>query len=243
MQPYNRDIILCQWAFGRFAELDYMKIKNMVAIGAIASLLGSLSAQANDMPSTGELLAQGTELGCRQTNASTGVYAQPNLDSTSRGLLNRAQVVRLQRKGEGWARISQPLIGWVESRYLTPAVSCDPLNSNTTIQNPPTPQISALPPAPSPASSPAPTITSVRVTCDILPPGGLIVRSEPLVADRTYLTTIPAGTHEFQFTRDSRVTRSGDSTRRWVYITAPATGWITLGLEGQPSNLGGNTCG
>jgi hypothetical protein len=218
-----------------------MKMRNVGVVGAIAICLGSLSAQANNRPISQELLAQSTGLGCRQTNVATGVYAQPNLDSASRGLLSRAQVVRLERKGEGWARINQPLVGWVESRYLTPAVSCDSLNSSSTIPNPPSPQISALPPQ-SPAPSPSPITSAIKVTCDVLPPGGLIVRSEPLVAERTYLATIPAGTHEFQFTRESRVTRAGETVRRWVYITAPTAGWITLGVEGA-SNLGGDSCG
>jgi hypothetical protein len=214
-----------------------MKIWNVGAISAIALVLSSLSAQANNGSTRETQLAQNTDLGCRQTNLSTGVYAQPDLDSTSRGLLSQGQTVRLEIRGDGWARISQPILGWVESRYLTPAASCEPLNS--TIQNPPTPQISDPPPQ---SSTPA-TRSAIKVICDVLPPGGLIVRTEPLVSERTFLTTLPAGTHEFQFTRESRVTGSGETARRWVYITAPTAGWITLGLEGAPSNLGGNSCG
>ena len=189
-------------------------------------------------------LAQNTELGCRQTNVSTGVYVQPNLDSASQGLLIPAQVVRLESKGEGWARINQPLIGWVQSRYLTPAVSCDPLNG-TTIQNPPDRQVIASPPE-APASNPEPNLASnapVKATCDVLPANGLVVRSEPAVEERTYLTTIAPGVHEFQFTPEVKVTSSEAGDRRWVYIMAPATGWITLGLEGAPTNLGGQECG
>jgi hypothetical protein len=212
-----------------------MKIWNVGAIGAIALVLSSLSAQANNGSTSETQLAQNTELGCRQTNLSTGVYAQPDLDSNSRGLLSQGQTVRLEIRGDGWARISQPLVGWVESRYLTPDTSCEPLNS--TIQNPPSRQISDPPPSTSTTRSP------IKVTCDVLPPGGLIVRTEPLVSDRTFLTTLLPGTHEFQFTRESRVTGSGETARRWVYITAPTAGWITLGLEGAPSNLGGNSCG
>ncbi|MBW4515951.1 MAG: hypothetical protein KME11_12095 [Timaviella obliquedivisa GSE-PSE-MK23-08B] len=209
-------------------------------------------------------LAQNAELGCRQTNVSTGVYVQPNLDSASQGILPPAQTVRLESKGEGWARINQPLIGWVQSRYLTPSVSCDPLNGaasndtagnsaasngtgngTTTIQNSPRQQIIALPPT-SPASPPQPDLANsapVKVTCDVLPANGLVVRSEPTVSEQTYLTTLAPGTHEFQFTRDARITQSEAGDRRWVYITAPATGWITLGLEGAPTNLGGQECG
>lgn len=191
------------------------------------------------------VLTQNPELGCRQTNVSTGVYVQPNLDSASQGLLTPAQTVRLESKGEGWARINQPLIGWVQSRYLTPTASCDPLNGTTTIQNPPERQIIALPPE-VPASNPQQNLSNsapIKVTCDVLPVNGLVVRSKPTVEGQTYLTTLAPGTHEFQFTRDVRVTQSEAGDRRWVYITAPSTGWITLGLAGAPTNLGGQECG
>jgi hypothetical protein len=195
------------------------------------------------------VLAQSSELGCRQTNVSTGVYVQPNLDSASQGMLSPAQTVRLESKGEGWARINQPLIGWVQSRYLTPAVSCDPLNGTTngtsTIQNPPGRQIIGSPPE-APALNPQQNLAEsapIKAICDVLPADGLVVRSEPAVEGRTYLTTIAPGTHEFQFTRNARVTPSEAGDRRWVYITAPSVGWITLGLEGAPANLGGQECG
>ncbi|NJR39491.1 MAG: SH3 domain-containing protein [Leptolyngbyaceae cyanobacterium CSU_1_4] len=187
--------------------------------------------------------AQNAELGCRQTNVSTGVYVQPNLDSASRGLLTPAQTVRLESKGEGWARINQPLIGWVQSRYLTPAVSCSPLNG-TIIQNPPEqPMIASPPEVPAPNPEPVANNAPVKATCDVLPVNGLVVRSEPVVEDRTYLTTIAPGSHEFQFTPEVKITPSEAGDRRWVYITAPATGWITLGLEGTLTNLGGAACG
>jgi hypothetical protein len=192
-----------------------------------------------------DLLAQNAELGCRRTNTSTGVYIQPNLDSASQGMLNSAQTIRLERKGEGWARINQPIVGWVQSRYLTPAVPCDPLNGTTTIQGSPQQQITALPPA-TPAPSPQQNLANtapVKVTCDVLPANGLIVRSEPVVEERTYLTTLAPGTHEFQFTREAKVMPSEAGDRRWVYITAPSAGWITLGLEGGSSTLGGQECG
>ncbi len=198
-----------------------------------------------------QILAQNTELGCRQTTVSTGVYVQPNLASASQGMLTSAQTVRLESRGEGWARINQPLVGWVQSMYLTPAVSCDSLNGSPTIQNPPEP-ITALPPGASASNSQqnptntapvaAPFRAPVKVTCDVLPADGLVVRSEPAMEGRTYLTTIAPGTHEFQFT-NAKVTQSEAGDRRWVYITAPSTGWITLGLEGAPLNLGGQECG
>jgi hypothetical protein len=211
-----------------------MKVCHMRAIGAIALTLCILPNQTNNALA-GELrLAQNTDLGCRQTNLSTGVYIQPDLTSTSQGLLEQGEIVRLEATGRGWARITQPLVGWVESRYLSPDVPCEP---SSTIANPPDRRIDDPPP---PRSTRSP---SVKVTCDVLPAGGLIVRTEPVVSDRTYLATLPTGSHEFAFTRESRVTPDGNDFRRWVYITAPTPGWITLGLEGAPSNLGGNSCG
>jgi hypothetical protein len=215
----------------------------LAGLGAIVPFIKDQSVLADDRwinsVSRNFLLAQNSELGCRRTNASTGVYAQPNLDSTSRGILNSSQTIRLERKGDGWARINQPIIGWVQSQYLSPAVSCDPLNSNTTIQTPPSGQITASPPA-SPSPQPA---TTVKAKCEVLPDDGLVVRSEPVIEGRTYLTIIPSGTHEFQFTRETRLTRVEGGDRRWVYITAPAQGWITLGIEGRTANLGGRECG
>jgi hypothetical protein len=235
--------------------MKMMKLRAVVWAGlagmtAIVPFVNDQSALADDRwvnsVSRTFLLAQDSGLGCRRTNASTGVYEQPNLDSTSRGILNASQTIRLERKGEGWARISQPIVGWVQSQYLSPAVSCDPLGAST-IQSPPAVRITASPPAspsPSPAPSPAPSPDAgVRATCDVVPEDGLTVRSEPIVDPRTFLTSIPAGTHEFQFTRETRVTRTDLGDRRWVYITAPAQGWISLGIEGRTANLGGRQCG
>jgi hypothetical protein len=228
----------------KIAKLRVLFWAGLAGLGAIAPFIKAQSALADDRwinsVSQNFLLAQNSELGCRRTNASTGVYAQPNLDSTSRGILNASQTIRLERKGDGWARINQPFIGWVQSRYLSPAVSCEPLTGST-IQSPPAVRISDAPPA-SPAASPQPA-TTVKATCEVIPEDGLVVRSEPLLENRTYLTRIPAGAHEFQFTRESRVTRTDLGDRRWVYITAPAQGWISLGIEGRTANLGGRECG
>jgi hypothetical protein len=232
--------------------MKMMKLRAVVwaglaGIAAIVPLVNDQSALADEQwvssVSRNLLLAQNSGLGCRRTNVSTGVYAEPNLDSNSRGILNASQTIRLERKGEGWARISQPIIGWVQSQYLSPAVSCDPLGAST-IQSPPAVRITASPPAsPSPSPSPQPVANSVKATCDVVPEDGLIVRSEPIVDPRTFLTSIPAGTHEFLFTRETRVTRTELGDRRWVYITAPAQGWISLGIEGRTANLGGRQCG
>lgn len=175
-----------------------------------------------------------TETGCRQAHAATGVYTQPNLDSASRGVLNNGQTVRLDLTGSGtgWARITEPLIGWVEAKYLTPTAACTGLS----------PQASSA--APSTASSmPLTPTATVAAVCEVLPTEGLVVRSEPTTSGNTALHTIPKGTHRFQFTSDHLTSWSGTQERHWTYITAPYQGWISLGVVGGSFNLGGRECG
>jgi hypothetical protein len=176
-----------------------------------------------------------SETGCRQTQATTGVYTQPNLDSGSRGVLNNGQTVRLDLTGSGtgWARITEPLIGWVEARYLTPA-ACAGLGY--------TPALASPPPASASTSAPIPTAT-VSAVCEVLPTEGLVVRSEPTISGNTVLHTIPKGRHQFQFTSNHLTTHSGNQSRYWTYITAPYSGWISLGIVGGSFNLGGRECG
>ncbi|HEY9642377.1 MAG TPA: hypothetical protein V6C57_17960 [Coleofasciculaceae cyanobacterium] len=248
-------------------------------------------------------VAQGADSGCRQTNAVTGVYEQPSLDSASRGILSMSQTVRLELvgTGTGWARISQPIVGWVEARYLTPMAACDRLSTSPT---PTATATAAAQAAPADNSFPEPDLQRVQpnrpqeatqagaspgnpapggtspnnsaprgtapgsnasgntgtgrtaagrtgtgnsqitaVTCQVLPSAGLIVRSQPTLGDETYLDTIPPGTYRFQFTRDTSTNQTPEGIRRWVYITAPRQGWISLGYVGKEFNLGGSECG
>lgn len=187
-----------------------------------------------------------TETGCRQTHSVTGVYAQPSLDSNSRGILSTGQTVRLEQvgTGTGWARVAAPLIGWVEAKYLTPASACTGLGTTATAPSgvpsvgASTPQ-SALPQVTAPSATP--TATAV---CEVLPTEGLVVRSEPAITASTALYTIPKGTHQFQFTSDHITGHSGNNIERhWAYITAPYPGWISIGVVGGRSNLGGKECG
>ncbi|HEY9631354.1 MAG TPA: hypothetical protein V6C84_29030 [Coleofasciculaceae cyanobacterium] len=247
-------------------------------------------------------LAQNSDSGCRQTNAITGIYEQPNLDSASRGILPIAQTVRLEvlGTGTGWARINQPVVGWIEARYLTPNVPCndseaasipdaseaepvrpDASESETVrsgiseersrqqeasaFPEPDLPNLRSNPrtsnPLPSSVESPGTRMPNLRtrnaptpntptsatqvttVSCDVLPSYGLIVRSEPSVVGNTYITTIPVGTYSFQFTRNTQTNETPEGIRRWVYITSPVEGWISLGYVGKDFNLGGQACG
>ncbi|MCU0569091.1 MAG: hypothetical protein MUF49_21125 [Oculatellaceae cyanobacterium Prado106] len=245
--------------------------------GVLAQTVQTLPPAASSAPIAQNSVAAGSELGCRQTNAATGIYTQPYLDSTSRGLLNPAETVRLESKGEGWARINAPVVGWVEARYLSPPVACENISTqpDNRINNlPPESERQANPPAASsptatntstntttnstaevrtsaaserPGTAPSPrsdsAIAAQSITCNVLPADGLVVRSEPMLVPRTYLATIPPGTHDFRFTRNTQITESEQGARRWVYIIAPTEGWISLGVDDRNQNLGGNECG
>lgn len=179
---------------------------------------------------------------CRRTNTLTGIYVQPSLESSSRGILASGQTVRLEvtGAGTGWARVIEPLIGWVEAKYLTPA-AC----SGFAAVAQPVAQPAVIQSA-SPAASPtiSPTISpTAAVTCDVLPAEGLIVRSEPTTTGNTALQTIPKGTYQFQFTREHVRSHAGEIQRDWAYITAPYQGWIAIGVVGGQFNLGGKSCG
>lgn len=189
-------------------------------------------------------IAQATETGCRQTNSTTGVYTQPNLDSPAQGVLNPGQTVRLELvgTGTGWTRITQPLIGWVEAKYLTPAAACASLGQaiNPAATPAATPASGVSPTALPPAQSLTQTVT---VVCEVLPTEGLVVRSEPDIRSNTVLYTIPKGTHQFQFTSNHLTSQAGNQQRYWSYIMAPYQGWISLGIVGGNFNLGGRECG
>ncbi|MFM7427560.1 MAG: hypothetical protein ACKO7W_21610 [Elainella sp.] len=197
------------------------------------------AAQPNPVPAA--------ETGCRQTNATTGLYAQPSLDSSSRAILSSGQTVRLELlgTGTGWARVIAPATGWVESRYLSPPTVCTGLGTAL-----PAAQIIAPGmPLASGASTPLPaaapqTVPTVLAVCEVLPTEGLVVRSEPTISPGTALYTIPKGVHQFQFTNDHLTSHSNNGTaRHWAYITAPYPGWISLGAVGGSFNLGGKECG
>lgn len=208
---------------------------------------GRLSGQSSGH----ELLAQAvptTETGCRQANTTTGVYVQPSFDSESRGILNRGQTVRLELvgTGTGWARITAPVMGWVEAKYLSPASACTGLPPSQAVQSTPAGTGVTAAGSVSSASPGTPMIsgsTIVTAVCEVLPTEGLVVRSEPTIAANNALHTIPKGVHQFQFTNDYVRSHSGNVERYWTYITAPYPGWISLGVVGGRFNLGGHACG
>jgi hypothetical protein len=194
-----------------------------------------------------QLLAQTVETGCRQVNGTTGVYAQPSLDSSSRGILSTGQTVQLELigTGTGWARITAPVVGWVEAKYLTPMTACTGITAAPqAVQSPQiigTPARTAIGTGTGATTG---TVTrTVTVMCEVLPSEGLVVRSEPTTTGNTALHTIPKGVHQFQFTNDHLRSHVGNLERYWAYITAPYQGWISLGIVGGSFNLGGRECG
>lgn len=242
------------------------------ALAKEASLVTAESVQESARRST--LYAQTYDTGCRQTNSATGVYVQPNLDSASTGILSQNQTVRLEvaGTGTGWARITEPLLGWLEARYLTPPTSCNGLSypgstgsqvngSNSSIINTPpqstpsqygygqqgTGRFYGDPNSLNNNSTPVETSNTgsspVSVVCEVLPSEGLVVRSAPTSSGGTALYTIPKGVHTFQFTGTVQTSQTNDGIRRWAYILAPYEGWISLGYLGGGFNLGGRECG
>jgi hypothetical protein len=208
-------------------------------VGAIAI---SASAQQVAQPQlTQPQLAQPVE-SCRRSNSTTGVYTQPSLDSASRGILTSGETVHLEviGTGTGWARINQPLIGWVEAKYLTPS-ACTGLAASL-----PAGQYAGQSASSTPQSStslpPIQITKTVKVTCDVLPSEGLVVRKQPATTGDV-LYVIPTGSHSFEFTNNRLATPIGNQERQWAYITAPYQGWISLGITGGSSNLGGRECG
>jgi hypothetical protein len=233
-------------------------------VACLAGVIGYLAAeginnqavqaqavQPHAQPQTAPVQTSVTETGCRQTNSVTGVYAQPSLDSNSRGILNTGQTLRLEQvgTGTGWARVAAPLIGWVEAKYLTPASACTGLGATATAPSgAPSIRMSTLPQSAPQAALPQVTVPSATPTatavCEVLPTEGLVVRSEPAITASTALYTIPKGIHQFQFTSDHITGHSGNNIERhWAYITAPYPGWISIGVVGGRSNLGGKECG
>lgn len=179
--------------------------------------------------------AQPADTGCRQANSTTGIYAQPSLDSASRGILASAQTVRLELlgSGTGWARITEPAVGWVEAKYLSPATACTGLSTAAPTNFP----------AAQAATQTTQATRTVTIVCEVLPSEGLVVRSQPTIAANTALHTLPKGSHQFAFTNNHLTTQLGEQERYWSYITAPYTGWISLGVVGKEPNLGGRECG
>jgi hypothetical protein len=115
------------YSLGRAVVLSGLAIAMGSLPGAAADLSGRFSDEAAKR--SGELfdlVAQIGDTNCRQTNTVAGVYQQPDPVSVSQGVLLAGQTVRLEvvGTGTGWSRIREPIVGWVEARYLTPPTPC-----------------------------------------------------------------------------------------------------------------------
>lgn len=79
--------------------------------------------------------------------------------------------------------------------------------------------------------------------CQVVPVNGLVVRNQPVIAERTAVGNIANGVHNFSFTDRTRTTVTPEGRRDWIYITAPQEGWISPGFtDGGVSNLAGPGC-
>ncbi|HEY9700002.1 MAG TPA: hypothetical protein V6D10_22275 [Trichocoleus sp.] len=146
-----------------------------IAVSSFSAKAVERSTQVGQIGQLGEQLAQATDTGCRQTNAVTGIYLQPDLNSTSAGVLSAGQTIRLQvlGTGTGWVRISEPAVGWVEAKYLTPVTPCatptayqqinPSIAANPPGTTPPQPAAPAQPNFPQPTVPPVANAPSVRV--------------------------------------------------------------------------------
>lgn len=180
---------------------------------------------------------------CYVTVQQVGVYQEPNVQSAAVGVLPASAVVAVgQGSGQGWIRVAEPIVGWVQAVVLVPHT-----DGTCTTPVPIVPSTTTTP-APSPAPSPTPpasTPTTVTVaTCQIVAQEGLPVRNQPISHDRTLLAILAPGVYQFQFT-DRRVQlATGTETREWVYISAPVAGWISTQVVGEETTgLVGQNCG
>lgn len=177
--------------------------------------------------------------GCRITRAQIGIYQEPNLNEAALGILTAEQTVTLgDGSGSGWARITAPQTGWVQAKFLRGD------------RNTPCPAGMA-PPSPSPVPAPvaAPVTEPMassggvsRAVCQVKPEGGLILRDQPRLDNSRILGTIRPGNYTFQFTERRTTSPDPSGDRLWVYITAPAKGWISTGFASGGSNLAGAGC-
>jgi hypothetical protein len=181
---------------------------------------------------------------CRATVAQIAIYEQPNAQSRVIGTIPEGGSMMLgEGRAEGWIRIVQPDVGWVDTSFLIGNDS-SPCPSGFSAYNPPSAPVAPLPPAtqPSPPVTPPPEVSMGMTQCQVTPENGLIVRNQPVISDRTYIATIPSGTQEFAFTNRVRATITPEGRRSWIYITAPYEGWVSTGFVGDPSNLSGVGC-
>lgn len=210
----------------------------MIAIGKLPA--GAIDPNARSNPEPVQI-AQAGDTNCRQTNATTGVYQQPDPASFSPGSLPAEQTVRLEvlGTGTGWSRIREPIVGWVESQYLTPPTPCSLDSDNepsatlfvqpeSTATDPTGAGLSTLQPG-SPESS--------LPVCEVQLPRGLaVLRPNPTSPP---VTAIPPGVpYPFQLTGVTQTV----GNQIFAYILAPVEGWIQIGTVGGAATLGGSDC-
>ena len=211
----------------------------------MVSMLGMGGAIAGDalgqtsLPDNAIAQRAGT---CRATVAQIAIYEQPNAQSRVIGTIPEDGLMMLgEGRAEGWIRIVQPDVGWVDTSFLIGNDNL-PCPSGFTAYNPPGSMPAAPMPPVTPPVTPTPDVSMGMTQCQVTPDNGLIVRNQPVISDRTYIATIPSGVQEFAFTNRVRATITTEGRRSWIYITAPYEGWISTGFVGDSSNLSGVGC-
>lgn len=189
-------------------------------------------------------IAQAVDTNCRQTNNTTGVYQQPDLTRGAVNILPAGQTVRLGvvGAGTGWSNIVEPIVGWVESQYLTPPTPCTS-DVVTELSRPP-----FLRPDPSNASPTGPIVatplpgssqSSGSLVCVVQNVGRLTVLSPtPSEPPLPNVFFSPGESVAFQFTGATRTI----SNNVFAYIVAPYEGWIRVRDNSGTPSLSGNGC-
>jgi hypothetical protein len=147
-------------------------------------------------------LAQGLVGQCRTAKQSTIVYTQRSASSpTVRTLAANEQVILGDNGGGGWIAINSPSKGFVQARDLA---SCSGVV----------------------AKPPIPTTVGTSLCRLVTYPTGLVIRNDPdgAVIDGVATGQKVALTNPLQTKKDKL-------GRTWVNISAPKSGWISLGVQ------------
>lgn len=207
--------------------------------------LNPIAATCQVLSSDGLVVRSRPEVSSR-TYLATIPPAQQNFRFTG-----ETRIVEETNGNRRWAKISAPNEGWITLGLEGGEPTLGGCNQ-TIAQLFPASNAAANPGSGNPVSGPVANSGGVTtgetavlpaVTCRVVPESGLTVRSQPSVNPQTYLSTLAPGVYTFQFTNETHTVNTTEGMLQWVFITAPAEGWISLGIRGGLSNLDGEECG
>ncbi|WP_088890269.1 hypothetical protein [Leptolyngbya ohadii] len=178
-----------------FSSVDRVALSGL--LGGLTIALSSFPGLATDrstLEQNGQFresvgqMAQSGDTTCRQTNAVTAIYQQPDTLSVSQGVLPPGRTVRLEvvGTGTGWSRIREPIVGWVEARYLTPPTPCP----YSTLPQSNRPLRAAAADRSSQGSNPAPAIPVAQSSPAL--PSLPLAPSQPIASRAPIMTAAPS---------------------------------------------------